>query len=392
MDTPRVGISERDRELMLQVGASARQRRMDHVLNPYTHQDVLVDASDPRAGRGAGVLRSNGPSPSEYSVEVPDYRQNRHRTGRPAGRPADIVTRSGNDEGKYRGQRYVDTVSETSDVDLARLYRMETARKGVRADCRKAGKDHTIIPGPRSLTCTSCRQNHDCSTWEEVNGSSHKLLMAPLRCPPPRVGTPLRSPPGTMKPPPPLKDRAFATVTPLVMGNRDQRQRTRTPDDEDDQHSPISPIAVTKALPLPRGFSSRNPERAKPEIQTRQVSNEEILKTLVGIDPVGCFRDFGGEFGGGLMAPDDVGCVPAMSIIKELCRQPGEILRTDAKTAKVETATTDGSQDSEGWELGILEMYEGDDGDTLVHDRPPDVVPERARPPSSSRIRTVAWI
>lgn len=65
---------------------------------------------------------------------------------------------------------------------------------------------------------------------------------------------------------------------------------------------------------------------------------------------------------------------------------------TDAKTAKVETATTDGSPDSDGWELGILGMYEGDDGDTLVRDRPPDVVPERARPPSSSRIKTVAWI
>ncbi|KAH8908855.1 hypothetical protein BR93DRAFT_509287 [Coniochaeta sp. PMI_546] len=443
METPRVGISVRDREHMMLVGESARQRRKNHVLSDlHSYQDIRVDVDDLKADRGGsssehgrhrpfqasvsrqhrdGTLTNTPHTPrrpavgtpdyvradagkpirrgdgtdrhfneaggdllsytsSEYSDEGTDRAQDRHDRHRST-RRVNIVTSS--DKGEECKQRNAGKVSELPDVDLPRLYKMETARRGVCVDCRRAGKEHTIIRGRHSLICSSCRQNHDCSSWEEVNNSSHKLLMAPLRCPPPRIASSLRSPPGTMKPPPPLKERAFAAVTPLLIAPRDQRLRMGGLDQEEDHHSPITPIAVTKALPLPRGFPSRNTERAELETKTGQASTEELRRTLIDINPVRYLRRELSERG----VASKVGPLPATDAVQELSTlSKGEILRTVVESAN------DEPQCNEGWELGILAMYEGEDMDKPVHDGLPDVDSARPMPPPLPPITAITWI
>lgn len=289
-------------------------------------------------------------TPSEYSVEVPDQTRDKHNCQRPT-KPPDIYPNAGqaDDESNGRGQRYVGEVYEEPEVDLWRLSKMEIARRGVCVDCRRAGQEHFIIRGVSSLICSNCRQNHDCSSWEEVNDSSHKLLMVPVRCPPPPAAPPLRSPPGTLKPPPPLKDRALTTATPLIIPPRSQGQGAATFATDDDRFSaasPTSPIAVTKALPLPRGFPSRKSNQVEAATQIRQTSEEELGRTLASINPVGCLRRELGE----RSILSEVGPLPAIHAVEELSQTPnGEILRTgEVKASKgvyVERLTNDRCRD-----------------------------------------------
>lgn len=411
MEPPRVGISVRDREHIILVGESARQRRMNRgIRDSHTFvQDVSLEADSPGAARGdssSGLDRGDGLqtafsrqdrdgtltktqhtpqrhafatpthghvdedqnfrqrhggnrhpvesvrdtssyTPSEYSVEIPDETRDEHNSQRPT-RPPDIfpTARQSGDESNVRGQRYVGEAYEEPEVDTQRLSKMEVARRGVCVDCRRAGQEHFIIRGVGSLICSNCRQNHDCSSWEEVNDSCHKLLMVPVRCPPPPAAPPLRSPPGILKPPLPLKDRALTTATPLIMPPRSQGQGAATIADEEDRHSPASPIAVTKALPLPRGFPSRESSHVKVDTQIRQTSEEELGRTLASINPVGCLRRELGERG----MLSEVGTLPAIHAVEELSRIPnGEILRTgEVKASKgvyVERLTNDRCRD-----------------------------------------------
>jgi hypothetical protein len=97
---------------------------------------------------------------------------------------------------------------------------------------------------------------------------------------------------------------------------------------------------------LPQAFPPRKSERAKPDIQTRQASREELGKTLNGINPVGYLRK---ELSGRGVT-SKVGLVPAILAAQELSKQPrGEILCTgEVKTYKgvyVERLTSDRCRD-----------------------------------------------
>lgn len=197
---------------------------------------------------------------------------------------------------------------ETTEVDLQRLYRMEIARRGTCQDCRRYGRDHTIIRGVRSLACSCCGQEYDCSNWEEVNDDpSHRLLREPLSSPPPTFRSVPRSPPRGLRPPPPLQDRAYAAcppASPLGVGTpsraapvpvrvADQKRRTATPAEDGDSEyctSPVSPIAVTKALPLPRDSVTPKRQPSRHDFEGRQPSEREIDKASKDVNRVGYLR------------------------------------------------------------------------------------------------------
>jgi hypothetical protein len=293
--------------------------------------DQLVPLVEPMRDRPSDSL-------SVYSDEVPDEADGRQDRHRPIGSDRIAASpRKTNNNGKYCGQTLgkIDGTLGTPKVDLPRLYvKMEIARRGTCQDCRRYGREHMIIRGLRSLICSSCGQDHDCSNWEEVNVEpSHKLLREPLGSPPPTFPCTPRPPPGTLKPPPPLKDRPYATgiplpplknrahavVTPLLNPDLDPRQRPATSASEHDPESyssPTSPIAVTKALPLPRGSRARRLEPAKDDSQARYAPEKEVYKASKDVNRVNYLRH---KLENRDLASDS-GPLPAIYAVQELAK------------------------------------------------------------------------
>lgn len=306
--------------------SSGLGRHIGHqVPSPRRHQDGILTtrqrtSQEPalrqqeRGGKAnAGQLDRRSYSASEYSDEVPGRadsgRLDRYQPERPDSMVAAAVPADDDDGVHSRGPRVEgDEAPDVTDLDLQRLYRMEIARRGTCQDCRRYGKDHTIIRGLRSLVCSCCGQEYDCSNWEEVNQDpSHRLLREPLRSPPPTFPSVLQPTSGGLRAPPPLKDRGYArsalpgssrdsryaTVAPSLILGSDQKRRIATPVEDDDSESrtsPVSPIAITRALPLSLGSMMRKSQPAEDDVELRQASDKEVYKASKDVNRVGYLR------------------------------------------------------------------------------------------------------
>jgi len=268
-------------EEMLRMGNTARQRRSGH-----HHHEPLIHIQQ--------TSRHASYSPSLYSDEAP----NRHDHYQPTRSQDGIFNQGENDShGRHRRQtpHKITETSEIPTVDYERLSRMELARRGVCKDCRRYGKAHNIIKGPRSLICSSCGQNHDCANWEELNKDpAHKLLREPLAYPPSTFPSAAAAPPGPLRPPPLLKDRLYATVTPLGIPHQHQaRMLVNSADDHslDSATSPISPIAVTKALPILHGRATQGAETGGHDIfEDPKASDREVKEAAKDVKRVNYLR------------------------------------------------------------------------------------------------------
>ena len=330
-------MSNTARNSLLQVGNAARDRRMSErwLRNPDDTQDRghTQRTGNSRSRRPSGIppqviqpvrysrenparwdrnARPQSYSPSEYSQDSPV--QGYDRTSRyslhsirschgeivdPDSEHFDAMSNQGGYEspasppfGKpLDPDEYVDFIPKS----FLSLYQVATM--GICLDCQKAGKRcHTIIEG--TLTCGSCGTNHDVRRRDEVN-NDHRHRM--LREPPSGTSSsreapaPARSDAGTMKPPPRLRDRPYANVAPLVIRDRRHGQRWRREsrttyqDEPTPLTSPVSPIGVTKALPLPQGLSS-SPRRTANRRWEPDVSGSQLIDTLRNLNPLGHVR------------------------------------------------------------------------------------------------------
>jgi hypothetical protein len=217
-------------------------------------------------------------------------------------------------ENSYRA-RITEEVNDVPDlipkVNHQALYRMEIARRGTCQDCRRWGRDHKIIFGHRWLICSSCGQNHDCTNWEEINDDpKHQILRNALPYAPSSFPTELAGPsPESLRPPPPLKDRPYAGIAAPSHGADKEYENTRAShrhemrepvtyanaDDGDSEDSPVSPIAVTKALPL---SSATTVQRGVDNVFLgAQASEEEMDKASKDIKRVAYLRFLAEEDG-----------------------------------------------------------------------------------------------
>ncbi|KAB5575691.1 hypothetical protein GE09DRAFT_1184657, partial [Coniochaeta sp. 2T2.1] len=355
-----MAMSNTARDSLLQVGNAARDRRMSErgLRNSDTPQDGrTTQPSNSRSRRGSGASPQLG-RPIRYSHEDPSRWD---RDADPHAAWLDDVDRA---LAKKELARYAkfdreaqqsyspSEYSQDSPVERQDRTSRSYSRHSIRS-CHgeivdpdsdlDATSDRGVYEAPapapapaapykNPLEPDTCGTNHDVRRWDDVNNDArHQVTRVPFT--PRKAPSPARAEVATMKPPPRLKDRAYANVTPLVIPDRVQRQRRREPLTYQDEHhsftSPISPIGVAKALPLPQESSSRR--RTADMRREPDASVSQLADTLHNLNPLGQVRR-------GLQErdlADEVGSFHAVHAAQELRKQgyTDEVRRTSPQSA-----------------------------------------------------------